>query len=132
MNKKYNIENYKACIKLDNKIYNILPVKKTLLQFINEFYITIDLNENDEINIVLIKKDKKEIKDNDILKIYNELLCESLRYDISIQTKDIRELIIGRALYSTCIDTDLKNESQEITEDYELDNISKNWFEDNK
>ena len=52
------------------------------------------------------------------------------------QTKNIRELILGRALYSTCIDTE-KNENEEKNEmqtddnNYNINNIAVNWFEGN-
>ena len=68
---------------------------------------------------------------------YNELLRESLRYNIAIETKNLRELIVGRALYTTCIDIDQESANNEDSveienvkvEDYSLYEIAVNWFD---
>ena len=71
---------------------------------------------------------------------YNELLRESLRYNIAVETKNLRELIVGRALYTTCIDleqesatnedsNELENTEKVKVEDYSLDEIAVNWFD---
>ena len=76
--------------------------------------------------------------DNIIGEFYNELLRESLRYNIAIETKNLRELIISRALYTTCIETEdekeeISNDNNQLEisgdEDYSLDEIAVNWFQ---
>ena len=78
------------------------------------------------------------IADSLIGEFYNECLRESLRYEISVETKNLRELIVGRALYTTCIELDENEDNQEqsdgpIYEDdnteYSLEDIAVNWFE---
>ena len=80
---------------------------------------------------------------NIVGEFYNELLEESLRYKIAKETKDLRELIVGRALYSTCIEVDNTENEKEIIEeenenisnyeekDYDIDEIAVNWFNNN-
>ena len=66
-----------------------------------------------------------------------------MRYKIAQETKDLRELIVGRALYSTCIEVDNTENEKEINEeenenisnyeekDYDIDEIAVNWFDNN-
>ena len=95
------------------------------------------LEELDNKIIIKIKSQTNDKLDNIIGEFYNELLRESLRYNIAMETKNLRELIIGRALYTTCIEIDEEKEIStnndnisEITEDedYSLDDIAVNWF----
>lgn len=135
MDKNYKIYENKAEIYLNRKLYNSIPVKKALINYESEFYITMQIIENEIIKIELILKEKeKEINlEKTVLEIYNDFLSETLRYEISIETKDIRELIIGRALYTTCINTEenlKKTENEE--ENFNLDEIARNWFDENK
>lgn len=53
-----------------------------------------------------------------------------------METKTIRELIVGRALYTTCIDTETEQDRieenekiEETLEDYNIDDIATNWFD---
>ena len=48
----------------------------------------------------------------------------------------MREIIVGRELYTTCIDTETEQEKneenkkiEETVEDYNIDDIATNWFD---
>ena len=98
--------------------------------------------ENNKIIVKLVLNSEQNTN-NIVGKFYNELLEESLRYNIARETKNLRELIVGRALYSTCIEVDnveneketikVENESFSNTEekDYDIEEIAVNWFEKN-
>ena len=136
MKRFYTIDGDYAEIVLNKEVYPLVSIKKALINFMSDMYIK--LNEKN-INEYILQIKIKDL--NDIEKIigefYNELLRESLRYNIAIETKNLRELIVGRALYATCID--IKNEKQESEELYEsrnieiqnynLDEIAVNWFD---
>ena len=97
------------------------------------------IEENDKNFIIDFKlQDKQGNLEKIIGEFYNECLRESLRYEISVETKNLRELIVGRALYTTCIELDENEDNQEqsdgpIYEDdnteYSLEDIAVNWFE---
>ena len=119
---------------VDEKIYNITVIKKALFNFIDDGYFKLQYSKENEINVQIYLKSNIENTDIFIKQIYNELLNESLRFDIMNQTKNIRELMLGRALYSTCIDTDESSEYEENSDDnneYKIDNIAVNWFDKN-
>lgn len=135
MEKLYSIKDNYASIELQKEIYPISVVKKALINFTENLYIKIETDQ-DKIFVKILVQDIDEPNlERYIGEIYNELLRETTRYDIAMETKNIRELIIGRALYSTCIDTSevIDNEENEVLEEkYPLDEIATNWFNNNK
>lgn len=131
MEKFYTINDNYAEILLSKDIYPLVTVKKALSNFMEETYIKI-ISNNDEIIVQIVLKKDKENLEKIIGEFYNSLLRESLRYNIAIETKHLRELIVGRALYTTCIDleenkTEKNNNVEE--EEYNLDEIAVNWFD---
>ncbi len=131
MEKFYTINDNYAEILLSKDIYPLVTVKKALSNFMEETYIKI-ISNNDEIIVQIVLKKDKENLEKIIGEFYNNLLRESLRYNIAIETKHLRELIVGRALYTTCIDleenkTEKNNNVEE--EEYNLDEIAVNWFD---
>lgn len=147
MKEFYIIEDNYTIIELSSNIYPTISVQKAIANFMDLTYIKLEEKEN-KIILKLKIKDNKENLEQIIGEFYNELLRESLRYNISKETKNLRELIVGRALYTTCIEMDKElTEKQEILEstkdnddfneeeDFPLDEIVINWFEkydDNK
>ncbi len=141
MERLYEIENEYIKIILDVDIYPIIVIEKTISNFLDIAFAKIE-EENNKIIVKLVLNSKQNTN-NIVGKFYNELLEESLRYNIARETKDLRELIVGRALYSTCIEVDnveneketikVENESFSSTEekDYDIEEIAVNWFEKN-
>ena len=141
MERLYEIENEYIKIILDVDIYPIIVIEKTISNFLDIAFAKIE-KENNKIIVKLVLNSEQNIN-NIVGKFYNELLEESLRYNIARETKDLRELIVGRALYSTCIEVDnveneketikVENESFSNTEekDYDIEEIAVNWFEKN-
>lgn len=121
---------------LNEKIYNLSIIKKALYNFIDDGYFILNYADADTIIAKILLKGHTTNKELFVKELYNELFNESIRFDVMKQTKNIRELILGRALYSTCIDTE-KNENEEKNEmqtddnNYNINNIAVNWFEEN-
>ena len=139
MEKMYTIDGNYAQIILSKNIYPLVSVKKALSNFLEKIYIKMD-EKKDEIVIQIALQEDKEKLEEIIGELYNELLRESLRYNIAVETKNLRELIVGRALYTTCIDleenqNEIQNnndnqDNDEIeNEDFNLDEIAVNWFD---
>ncbi|MBR2786176.1 MAG: His-Xaa-Ser system protein HxsD [Clostridia bacterium] len=141
MEQFYKIKNGFVEIEISNKIYPLVSVKKAISNFFEDAYIKLESNK-DEINILLRPKENDTNLEQIVGEFYNELLRESLRYNISLETKNLRELIVGRALYTTCIDIDkeIENSNEPIEhsdsnidakEIYSIEDIAINWFEQN-
>ena len=134
MEKFYSIKDNYAFIELQKEVYPISVVKKALVNFTENLCIKLEMNQDKIIVKILVQDMEKQNLERYIGEIYNELLREATRYDISRETKNIRELIIGRALYSTCIDTsesmsNTNTENKVLEENYLLDEIATNWFD---
>ena len=60
----------------------------------------------------------------------NEMLAQAVRHEVYIQTKNIRELMLARAMATTIV-TDTDNEINTFSDDdmYSEDEILKDWFD---
>ena len=133
MEKLYIIKDNVAQITISKDLYPLITIKKAIANYMEDVYIKL---EEDKYNIIikLQLKENKEDLEKIVGEFYNELLRESLRYDISCETKNLRELIVARALYTTCIDINEKEEisnEQDEKEDFNIDDIAVNWFDSN-
>ena len=134
-NSKINIVKEENLIELylDERIYNLVVIKKALFNYIEDCYYMLDHFDENIILVKIYLKDQNTNIDEYIKKLYNELFNESLRYDIMIQTKSIRELILGRALYTTCIDTDENTVDYDNNDkNHDINEIAVNWFDKNR
>ena len=134
-NSKINIVKEENLIELylDERIYNLVVIKKALFNYIEDCYYMLDYFDENIILVKIYLKDQNTNIDEYIKKLYNELFNESLRYDIMMQTKNIRELILGRALYTTCIDTDENTVDYDNNDkNHDINEIAVNWFDKNR
>jgi His-Xaa-Ser system protein HxsD len=123
---------------LDKEIYSIKTIMKAAYNYIEDFYIMLNYCDG-YIEVILEGKTSKSYGKMKKYKgeFYNELLRQNIRYMISKDTKNIRELIIGRALYDTCIEYDDTNNvtEKQSEEDKTIKdelNIFVNWFDNNE
>lgn len=125
-----NKNNNKVKFAINPKVYNIKIVMKASYIFIDEFYIFLDY-QNGKILVTIESKNNNTV-DIDKCKgeFCNELLRQGIRYAISMDTKDIRELIMGKALYDTCIEYESNKEVCEENQQFDdYLNILTNWFD---
>ena len=121
-----------ACaFSVDDRLFNKTAIFKTAYLFIDRFYIRIEYAGEHTIRVVAEPKDG--IKSDNLEKEFcNELLAQMLRYQLHLENHAAKELIIGRALYSSCIETEDYDESIEHADTrvkYSLDDIAIDWFE---
>lgn len=139
MEKLYTINDNNAKIIISKEIYPMVSIKKALANFLDCAYFQMDTQEDSIIIHIQLKKNNINLS-NLIGELYNEFLRESLRYDISIETKNLRELIVGRALYTACIQVEdeqsynkdvitEKISSNQDENEYALEDIAQNWFD---
>lgn len=138
---EFKVMNNTCTFYVDSRIYALNTIMKTAYVFIENYYVFFKYVNDHTIQVEL--KGKQQM-DNIQLEhmageFYNELLNQCLRLEIFDATKNLREMIIGRALYNTCIDVEEDIEqTREITEfvddtenylDSEEDilNIGVNW-----
>lgn len=128
--RSYKIEFNNVILKINQEIYEETCVIKAAYLFIDKFYVFIDKKENDIIVQLTPKKGEinKEFNAEEIAgEFNNELLNQKIRQKIINETKNIRELILARAMYSSFIDE--PEVLSKIEENYSIENIVKDWFE---
>ena len=135
MDKLYKLNGNVAEITVSLEVYPLITIKKAIANYMEIAYISLK-KENSSIIIKIQSKNKNEDLDYIVGEFYNELLRESLRYEILIETKNLRELIFARALYTTCVDTndhmeEIDDESKFKGEEFDLNEIAVNWFDTN-
>lgn len=135
MEKFYKIKENLAEIVLPINVYPLVAVKKALSNFLWQIYTKLHISKENIIIEIVLHEDKEDLE-KIIGEFYNECLRESLRYSIAMETKNLRELIVGRALYTTCIEIeeDEKANGKKLDENisnnqYKLDEIAVNWFD---
>lgn len=114
--------------KYAKELYSKEVLLKAAFAFTDSMYIHLDV-DNDYYMVVL-KSKKEEAEELLYKKFENELIAQATRLLVSNKTKNIREMIIARALSSTMID--LSSEEEEVNEEFDANDILTDWFEGNE
>ncbi len=104
---------------IKSEIYPLNVIMKTAYNFTNNFYIFFDYVSEGCIQVQI--KSKALLSDSELEKVvgefFNELLNQNIRYDLENRTSNLRQLILGRALYTECIETDENYNDNSIKEE---------------
>ena len=133
------MEDGRICFKVKKELYPLKAVYRAAYLLTDEYYIGIDQDQEEYIILFSEKiQDEKGQKSEsdyaDVGRFQNELLNQSMKLAINNDTRQIRELIVTRALYSAFIPQDeytdeTIGESTEITEneEFDLEEIAEAW-----
>ncbi len=110
--------------KYSKNIYQLEALLKAAFALTDSMYVHLDEEDNYYLVSLLSKEDEAE--ELLYLKFENELIAQQTRYIVSIKTKNLREMIVARALASTMINEE--NEEYNDCDDYKADEILKDWF----
>ena len=113
--------------KFSKELYTKTALLKAAYSFTERAYIHLDLDESYYYVDIQDKEDPSITLDE----FKNELLGQTIRNKVSEETKDLRKLIIARAMASTLIDENPKEEVRSLDGSSE-DTILKDWFEANE
>ena len=115
-------------LNLSKELYEKEAIVKAAYFFTDRYYVELDADNSS----FLIKMTPKKgiIEENAEKEFLNEILVQTTRLLISKQTKNIREMIIGRALASTIIDN--KDNGFIDDEIINSEDILNNWFDVNE
>ena len=93
--------------------YTASDVLSTKFEYVKDFK-----NENQEVS-------EKEFE--------NEILAQSARHEIYLQTKNIRELMLARAVATSVVASTEKNAELDTEDEieYNEDEILRDWFDSN-
>lgn len=112
---------------IDMSLYSRSAVLKALSRWTDKYVICLNRTRKNILDIQFesLASQKESIKE-DCHYILNDFLFEMHRKNVIEQTSNIRELLIGRALYATCIDLDKSTEALDISDNEER------WVEDKR
>ena len=112
------------------EVYPLKAIYRAAYLFTDKYYIGLDQTE--ETYIIKFSGKEKTCDYDDVGAFQNELLNQNLKLALSNDTREIRELIVTRALYSSFLPEE--NEEVSISEtseqEYDLDEIAKAWYEE--
>ena len=107
------------------ELYPKIALLKAAYNFTDKAYIHLDADE-ESYYVSLSLRDNMQITEKEFI---NEILSQSLRHEIYLQTKNIRELLVARAMASSVVtETDEETICQE-TEQFTENDILNNWFD---
>lgn len=114
-----------------NTLYTKEALLKAAYAFTDICYVHLDEHATGYVVAMYNKENDMEIKDPEIyMQFENELIAQQTRFVISKKSKNIREMIVARALSSTMIgkiaDLDVDDESYT----YDGDTLMRDWFEE--
>ena len=118
-------------LKYNRELYSKTALIKAAYNFTDRAYLHLDADKNYYYVSISTKDGQPEVTDQEF---ENEILAQSARHEIYLQTKNIRELMLARAVATSVVaprekaaETDSEN-----THTFSEDEILKDWFEANE
>lgn len=108
-------------------LYSKVALLKAAYSFTDKYYLHLD-EDGEEYMVEIIPKKKGD--DISAGEFENEMLAQAVRYEVYTQTKDIRKLLVARAMASTVVGDEEIEENNEDAGD--IGAILKDWFENDK
>lgn len=117
-------------MKFKKELYPKVALIKAAYNFTDKSYIHLDA-DNDYFYVSMEPKEKcLRVSEEEFL---NEMLAQSVRHEIYLQTKSIRELLLARAMAtSVIVDENLIDDIAEPCEEFSSEEIVKDWFATNE
>lgn len=112
--------------KFTKALYPKIALLKSAYSFTDRAYIHLDADKENYI----VRIEYKDDNQFDYHEFENEMLSQTVRYEVYRQTKELRRLTVARALASTIIEE--TSDQEIIEEDVDIDNVLQNWFDKNE
>lgn len=112
--------------KFNRELYSKIALMKAAYNYTDTAYIHLDADEKYYYVDIKPKDENKTISEQEFA---NEMLAQSVRHEVYLQTKNIRELLVARAVSTSMVDNDMDQEEHLRTTPYSEDNILKDWFD---
>ena len=115
-------------LKFKKELYPKEAVLKASYHFLDRFYIHVDLIDKEFV--VHLTAKEGNIDNRFDLEFENELLAQSVRYHVYLQTHVIREILMARAMSSTITGSNTELVTANLPDKLDsLESILTDWFE---
>lgn len=118
-------------LKYNRELYSKTALIKAAYNFTDRAYLHLDADKNYYYVSISTKDGQPEVTDQEF---ENEILAQSARHEIYLQTKNIRELMLARAVATSVVAPreEAAETDSEHTHTFSEDEILKDWFEANE
>ena len=116
-------------MKFSKELYSKTALLKAAYNYTDKVYIHLDADDKYYYVSVMPKSEGIMISEEEFV---NEMLAQSVRHEIFLQTKDIRELLLARAMATSVImEKNIEEPSGSVNDSFNEDAILRDWFETN-
>lgn len=112
-------------MKFSKELYSKIALIKAGYNFTDVAYVHLDADDNYYYVTLESKHPEHNICEKDFL---NEMLTQSVRHEVYQQTKNIRELLLARAMATSVIVDEQLIDDCEHDDSYTEDTLLKDWF----
>lgn len=116
-------------MKFKKELYPKIALIKAAYNFIDKAYVHLDA---DEIYYYVSVERKTQESEIDEKSFINEMLAQSVRHEVYKETKNIRELLMARAMATSLVTDENMIEENEVSDEFSENEILKDWFEENE
>ena len=108
------------------ELYSKTALLKAAYNFTDKAFLHLDADDDYYYVKVEVKPGVSPVLEKDFT---NEMLAQSVRHEIYLQTKNIRELMLARALATTVVTRqDMEQFTTDEVDEYIENEILKDWF----
>lgn len=115
-------------LKFRRELYSKVALIKAAYTFTDVAYVHLDADKDYYYVSIDPKDERASIEENDFI---NEMLNQSVRHEVYLQTKNIRELLLARSMATSLVAENdgeiFENAAKEL---FSEDEILKDWFEE--
>lgn len=113
-------------LKFSKELYSKTALVKAAYNYTDRVYVHLDADEDYYYVALKSKDDRTSVSEEEFL---NEMLAQSVRHEVYRQTKNIRELMLARAMASSIVSEPTFEAFDDDTQ-FSEDEILKDWFEE--
>ena len=112
--------------KFKKELYSKTALLKAAYNFTDKAFVHLDADDYYYLVELEMKEGEQPVMEKEFT---NEMVAQSVRHEIYLQTKNIRELMLARAMATTVIaQEDSEQFVSDETDEYSEDEILKDWF----
>lgn len=118
-------------LKFSKELYPKVALIKAAYNYTDIAFLHLDADKDYYYVSIEPKSEKSDVSENEFM---NEMLCQSVRHEVYSQTKNIRELLLARAMATSVVLNDGSfQESETATQHKSFDDkeILTDWFDNN-
>lgn len=113
-------------MKFHKELYSKIALIKAAYNFTDIAYIHLDADNSYYYVTIEPKKLEQTVSEQDFI---NEMLIQSVRHEVYQQTKNIRELLLARAMAtSVIVDKNIIEDDEQNNDSFDECDILKDWF----